>query len=103
MPPPRRKSKTRGPPVRKASSASYVSSLLKTLNYTFVHKLIFSPSHSWVAAICLIVIEFFINIFVIQTVKYTEIDWVAYMQVRASFLNVYPRTIQDLQFYDSTF
>ena len=80
MPPPRRKSKTRGPPVRKSSS--YLSSLLKTLNYTFVHKLIFSPSYSWVAAIGLLVSEFFINIFVIQNVKYTEIDWVAYMQVK---------------------
>ena len=80
MPPPRRKSKTRGPPVRKSSS--YLSSLLKTLNYTFVHKLIFSPSYSWVAAIGLLVIEFFINIVVIQNVKYTEIDWVAYMQVK---------------------
>ena len=86
MPPPRRKSKTRGPPVRKSSSSSYLSSLLKTLNYTFVHKLIFSPSYSWVAAICLLVIEFFINIFVIQNVKYTEIDWVAYMQVNMALL-----------------
>ena len=84
MPPPRRKSKTRGPPVRKSTSSSYLSSLLKTLNYTFVHKLIFSPSYSWVAAICLLVIEFFINIFVIQNVKYTEIDWVAYMQVNST-------------------
>ena len=87
MPPPRRKSKTRGPPVRKSSSSSYLSSLLKTLNYTFVHKLIFSPSYSWVAAICLLVIEFFINIFVIQNVKYTEIDWVAYMQVNMALLS----------------
>lgn len=82
MPPPRRKSKTRGPPARKSSSSTYLSSLLKTLNYTFLHKLIFSPSYSWVAAIGLLVIEFFINIFVIQNVKYTEIDWVAYMQVK---------------------
>ena len=82
MPPPRRKSKSRAPPVRKSTTSSYLSSLLKTFNFTFVHKLIFSPSYSWVAAIALIVAEFFINIFVIQNVKYTEIDWIAYMQVK---------------------
>ena len=82
MPPPRRKSKSRGPPVRKSTTSSYLSSLLKTFNFTFVHKLIFSPSYSWVAATALIVAEFFINIFVIQNVKYTEIDWIAYMQVK---------------------
>ena len=85
MPPPRRKSTTRSH-SSKSSSSSYFSSLLKSLNFTLVHKLIFSPSYGWVAAISLIVIEFFINIFVIHNVKYTEIDWIAYMQVKVIVL-----------------
>ena len=45
-----------------------------------IQNLIFSPSNSWIAAVCLMILELFINIFVIHRVKYTEIDWVAYMQ-----------------------
>jgi len=42
--------------------------------------MIFSPSYSWAAAGCLLLLELVINIVVINRVNYTEIDWVAYMQ-----------------------
>ena len=80
MGPPRRKSHKAGPSHKSSCSPSYLSSLLKTCNWASVSKLIFSPSYSWVAAICLLVAEFVLNIVVIHRVKYTEIDWVAYMQ-----------------------
>ena len=80
MGPPRRKSHKAGPSHKSSSSPSYLSSFLKTCNWATISKLIFSPSYSWVAAICLLAAEFVLNIVVIHRVKYTEIDWVAYMQ-----------------------
>ena len=77
MAPPRRKSLKTGPSQK---SSSYLSSLLKSCNMSTVSKLIFSPSYSWVAAVFLLVAELVINIVVIHHVKYTEIDWLAYMQ-----------------------
>ena len=82
MGPPRRKSHKAGPSHKSSSAPSYLSSVLKTCNCSWatVSKLIFSPSYSWVAALCLLAAEFVLNIVVIHRVKYTEIDWVAYMQ-----------------------
>ena len=85
MGPPRRKSHKAGPSHKSSSSSSssslsYLSSLLKNCSWSSLSKLIFSPSYSWVAAICLLVAELCLNIVVIHRVKYTEIDWVAYMQ-----------------------
>ena len=37
-----------------------------------------------VAAVLLLVAEFVLNTVIIHKVQYTEIDWVAYMQVGAS-------------------
>ena len=80
MGPPRRKSHKAGPSHKSSSSPSYLSSILKNCNWSTISKLIFSPSYSWVAAICLLVAEFVLTIVVIHRVKYTEIDWLAYMQ-----------------------
>ena len=84
MGPPRRKSHKAGPSHKSSSSSSsslsYLSSLLKNCSWSSLSKLIFSPSYSWVAAICLLVAELCLNFVVIHRVKYTEIDWVAYMQ-----------------------
>ena len=76
MPPPRKKS-------TKSSHKGYfavLDPLLKELNISSLKKLIFSPSHAWIAAIVLLVVELCVNIVVIHKVNYTEIDWVAYMQ-----------------------
>ena len=81
MGPPRRKSTTRNQSSKSSSfSSSYLSSLYKSCNLNQIQKLIFNPSYSWVAALVLLAVEVVINIFVIHNVKYTEIDWVAYMQ-----------------------
>ncbi|XP_042883514.1 lethal(2)neighbour of Tid protein-like [Penaeus japonicus] len=42
--------------------------------------LIFNPKYLWVSALLFIVAEIVVNIYIIQKIKYTEIDWVAYMQ-----------------------
>ncbi|KAK3858666.1 hypothetical protein Pcinc_035172 [Petrolisthes cinctipes] len=46
----------------------------------FIQDLIVNPKYFWVAAVVFLVAEVFVNIFIIHRVKYTEIDWVAYMQ-----------------------
>ena len=42
--------------------------------------LIVQPQKCLPMAIFLFILEFFINFYVISYVKYTEIDWIAYMQ-----------------------
>ena len=49
--------------------------------------LLFSPKFSWLACVILIAMELIVNILVILNVKYTEIDWVAYMREVEGFLN----------------
>jgi len=83
MPPPRKKS-------TKSSHKGYfaiLDPLLKELNISSLKKLIFSPSHAWIAAIVLLVVELCVNIVVIHKVNYTEIDWVAYMQEVEGVIN----------------
>ena len=50
------------------------------LSLDTVSGLVFDPSLSWVVAIGLILVEVLLNVIIIEKVKYTEIDWVAYMQ-----------------------
>lgn len=56
-------------------------------NMTSLKKLIFDPSYLYVTYWGLILFELILNIFIIQRVKYTEIDWIAYMQEVEGFLN----------------
>ncbi|XP_076807503.1 dol-P-Man:Man(5)GlcNAc(2)-PP-Dol alpha-1,3-mannosyltransferase-like [Clavelina lepadiformis] len=52
-----------------------------------VLKLFFDPSYTWLLGLLLCNVEIFINLFVINKVKYTEVDWLAYMQEVGGFLN----------------
>lgn len=49
--------------------------------------LLIQPEKLGVVTILILVIELVLNIFVIQKVNYTEIDWIAYMQECEGFLN----------------
>ncbi|KAJ9583015.1 hypothetical protein L9F63_022631 [Diploptera punctata] len=53
----------------------------------FIYSLVFDPSRIIPVACCLLLAEIFVNIFIIQHVKYTEIDWFAYMQEVEGVLN----------------
>ena len=53
----------------------------------FLYSLVFDPNQLMIVACCLLVAEIVVNILVIQYVKYTEIDWVAYMQEVKGVLN----------------
>lgn len=50
-------------------------------------KIIFDPSTIAVTCWALLLVEFFLNVLIIERVPYTEIDWRAYMQEVEGFLN----------------
>ncbi|GFG39436.1 hypothetical protein Cfor_08385 [Coptotermes formosanus] len=53
----------------------------------FFYSLVFDPNSMIFVACCLLLTEIVVNMLVIQHVKYTEIDWVAYMQEVEGVLN----------------
>lgn len=59
----------------------------KYTNQTYLKKLIFDPSTITVTCWLLFFIELILNVVIIERVKYTEIDWIAYMQEVEGFLN----------------
>ncbi|CAH1102086.1 unnamed protein product [Psylliodes chrysocephalus] len=63
------------------------SVIKKFFSKDFLKKLIFDPHFLWPTCLILLLVEFVLNIFIIQKVKYTEIDWIAYMQEVEGFLN----------------
>lgn len=59
----------------------------KYLTIDFLKSLIFDPSRlPWVSFVILAA-ELALNIFIVLRIKYTEIDWVAYMQECEGFIN----------------
>eukprot|EP00794_Sanderia_malayensis_P015332 gene15333-16910_t len=77
------------PPLKKSRTTSRNNwpSLDLHVAISFAKSLLFDPSYTWVVAILLLLAEVVVNIFVIYKVKYTEIDWVAYMQEVEGFVN----------------
>lgn len=59
----------------------------KYMNRNFLHKLVFDPHYLRVTCYALLVVEFCLNILIIERIRYTEIDWIAYMQEVEGFLN----------------
>lgn len=57
------------------------------LNRDYLRKIIFDPNYITLTCWCLLLVDFLLNIFVIERIKYTEIDWIAYMQEVEGFLN----------------
>lgn len=61
--------------------------LKKLLTWTYLKSLVISPAQVHVAAFFIIIIELVLNIVIVESVPYTEIDWKAYMQECEGFLN----------------
>lgn len=61
--------------------------LKKYANADYLKKLIFDPQYVSFTCWALLLIETILNVFIIERVKYTEIDWIAYMQEVEGFLN----------------
>ena len=64
-----------------------MDSLKKEVSLSNAKRLLCNPGNCWLAAIVLLGAELLLNTVVIQRVKYTEIDWVAYMQEVEGVLN----------------
>lgn len=63
-------------------------SYMKNLGNLEQFKKFFTDPH-YIAPICLILflVEAVVNVIIIERVKYTEIDWIAYMQEVEGFIN----------------
>uniref|UniRef100_A0A1A9W9P5 dolichyl-P-Man:Man5GlcNAc2-PP-dolichol alpha-1,3-mannosyltransferase n=1 Tax=Glossina brevipalpis TaxID=37001 RepID=A0A1A9W9P5_9MUSC len=57
------------------------------INFEYVKFLIFDPASSAIITIFILLVELVLNVFVVEQVPYTEIDWKAYMQECEGFLN----------------
>ena len=83
MPPPR-KSKANSQQNVDSNSILCLTKITKSvksfLAFENLKSLIWDPKKCLPMAVILFVAELFINFFVISTRKYTEIDWIAYMQ-----------------------
>ncbi|XP_062549907.1 lethal(2)neighbour of tid protein 2-like [Armigeres subalbatus] len=72
----------------KPAKSSVLSQVQKQyLNVTFVKSLIFDPARLPLVSWVILAAELVLNLFVVQNVRYTEIDWKAYMQECEGFLN----------------
>lgn len=76
MAPKNRKSEKKG---------SLLQTMAKYLSIDYIKSLIFDPAKLPIYPI--LIVELILNIFIINKVKYTEIDWIAYMQECEGFLN----------------
>lgn len=59
----------------------------KFINFEYVKFLILDPAALPIITIFILLVELILNVFVIENVPYTEIDWKAYMQECEGFLN----------------
>ena len=57
------------------------------INYNYAKSLILDPSKLGIVSYGILLVELILNIFIVQNVRYTEIDWLAYMDECEGFLN----------------
>lgn len=59
----------------------------KYFTIDFAKSLVFDPARlPWISIVILLA-ELVLNVFIVLRIKYTEIDWIAYMQECEGFLN----------------
>ncbi|XP_013108652.1 lethal(2)neighbour of tid protein 2 [Stomoxys calcitrans] len=76
------------PPVRSNKNTNIVQKIYKKyVNFKFVKYLILDPAALPIVSVFILLAELLLNVFVINRVPYTEIDWKAYMQECEGFLN----------------
>lgn len=74
-------------PILKDVSAQFNTIRKKYVNVNFAKSLVFDPARLGIVSIGICFAELVLNVLVIRNVRYTEIDWVAYMQECEGFLN----------------
>jgi alpha-1,3-mannosyltransferase len=76
------------PKNKRADKKSTLQTLVtKYLTIDFAKSLIFSPAQLSFLTYFILAVELALNVFIVSRVKYTEIDWIAYMQECEGFLN----------------
>lgn len=77
------------PPAKKqkGDSVTLKKKFTDMLSLKFLSSLLFDPRKVIFVSIFLVIAEVFVNLFVINNIKYTEIDWVAYMQEVEGVIN----------------
>lgn len=65
----------------------FLSKYRKYLTIEHAEKLLFDPNYITPTCIVLFIFETILNVFIIERVNYTEIDWIAYMQEIEGILN----------------
>ncbi|XP_031330350.1 lethal(2)neighbour of tid protein isoform X1 [Photinus pyralis] len=75
------------PSGTKRKQPHFWGSVKKYANKAFLIDLCTNPCYLKYTCWLLLALELFLNIFVIEKVNYTEIDWIAYMQEVDGFLN----------------
>lgn len=80
------------PPPPLAGKSTTLSNAIRSLNknycnWKFIKDLLFDPAKLPIVSIGILLVELVLNVFIVQRVKYTEIDWIAYMQECEGFLN----------------
>lgn len=74
-------------PQSGTKSPGLVVKLKKMFTEEYLKKLLFDPHYLTPVCFLLFFFEVILNVFIIERVKYTEIDWIAYMQEVEGFLN----------------
>lgn len=74
-------------PATKKSNNQTKKFLIKYANVKYVKSLLVDPAKLPIVTIGILLAELVLNIFIVQRVNYTEIDWIAYMQECEGFLN----------------
>lgn len=71
----------------KHNKSTWKSQLKKFASLDEIKKFIADPHYITPVCVILFLVEAVLNVFIIEKVKYTEIDWIAYMQEVGGFLN----------------
>lgn len=71
----------------KQNKSTWKSQLKKLTSLDEIKKFIIDPHYITPVCIILFLVEAVLNVVIIEKVKYTEIDWIAYMQEVEGFLN----------------
>lgn len=74
-------------PTKKTSNHQTSNFLKKYINIKYAKSLLLDPAKLPVVSVGILLLELVLNVFVVQRVNYTEIDWIAYMQECEGFLN----------------
>lgn len=73
--------------IKQNKTLNWQSGIKKLASFDELQKFIFDPHYVTPICVFLFLVEAILNVVIIEKVKYTEIDWIAYMQEVEGFLN----------------